>query len=747
MSGSDPVDRSRTSTFRPGLSSAGASTIGEGIDVEVGWAESVLEKITAQSNEQKDVNIDLPTVQEKLDGIEIWQKHFWVTIQDENSIFYSNPKTGTCSWKLPRGVYVLPIASEGQWWELSDYTQDGLVYYYHTKTKQTQWRRPDVPLIIPLALTQFTSLGFFDTSKVPATYLSFQSAAQKLQIPLSMKDSAISISNPNTLSAERTTRKRARALSTPSLGAVLLENENKDMIVLGAPVEGTESKGLSGTLLGSWKNRLMRKSDTVPDFRHFENTPFNPAPHTIELDSSQRISSRPNISKDTQQFATQHFSNKHTRGIILKKKVPVEQMTVWQKLPITTPLLPSSHKANSVRTFKVIQHVMFDRDRPVVLPSHSVSASCSSTHGLDQYDIIAKRKAKVRSAEREVILKEIKWLLTAGISGSELRDEVYCQLIKQLTENPGPASMVLGWELLCVLSVTFGPSKTFESYVRHFIESHFEASSKMHQPEVGKKIEVMARFCYGKLMADKPAKGRAPSLLEIESAMGVAFNPSVFNTTLADIMLKQAETYRTERLPVILPFLSNAILSMGQKETLEGIFRVPGNGDQIAMIKDRIDRGLYDLQPFTDPAVPASLLKLWLRELEEPLIPFESYEAAINASEDPNDAWNFVENLPVINRTVLVFVISFLQYLLTKTKQTKMTDINFATIFAPTLLQPRFLPTSTIDSARALPLHFVNSSKERMFILSLLRHLDTSTTDGRFCESSPLEFVQASRSH
>jgi Rho GTPase-activating protein 39 len=76
--------------------------------------------------------------------------------------------------------------------------------------------------------------------------------------------------------------------------------------------------------------------------------------------------------------------------------------------------------------------------------------------------------------------------------------------------------------------------------------------------------------------------------------------------------------------------LTEALLAVGAER--EGIFRVAGDSDIITELKVRIERGQYtlaDLQGFdadsddaeTDVAVLTSLLKLWLRELDSPLIP------------------------------------------------------------------------------------------------------------------------------
>lgn len=58
---------------------------------------------------------------------------------------------------------------------------------------------------------------------------------------------------------------------------------------------------------------------------------------------------------------------------------------------------------------------------------------------------------------------------------------------------------------------------------------------------------------------------------------------------------------------------------------------------------------------------PASLLKLWYRELEEPVIPQEFYKECISNYENPDAAVAVVQLLPELNKLVLCYLIHFLQ--------------------------------------------------------------------------------------
>jgi Rho GTPase-activating protein 39 len=253
-----------------------------------------------------------------------------------------------------------------------------------------------------------------------------------------------------------------------------------------------------------------------------------------------------------------------------------------------------------------------------------------------------------------------------------------------LAHTPAHSESVFkGWQLLCVLLITFPPSKNFEVYLRSFMRE------KTTQ-KVG-RIDVMARYCIGKLsvIAKRGPRGKPPTTQEIEIASDAAFNPSTFGESLDAIFKMQERTYPTAKVPIVLPFLSDGILALGGMKA-EGIFRVPGEADIVADLRARIDRGYYNLEGIDDPHVPASLFKLWLRELQEPLIPDELYDECISASEDPEKVVRIVrDKLPTVNRRVLLFVISFLQMFLEESVMatTKMTAPNMALVFAPNILR------------------------------------------------------------
>eukprot|EP01097_Dermamoeba_algensis_P005188 TRINITY_DN3298_c0_g1_i1.p1 TRINITY_DN3298_c0_g1~~TRINITY_DN3298_c0_g1_i1.p1 ORF type:complete len:1335 (+),score=354.39 TRINITY_DN3298_c0_g1_i1:147-4007(+) len=81
----------------------------------------------------------------------------------------------------------------------------------------------------------------------------------------------------------------------------------------------------------------------------------------------------------------------------------------------------------------------------------------------------------------QVLAREV---LQTGIQEPLLRDEIYCQLIKQMTSNPTLASVDKGWRLMKLCLQTFPPSSEFENFLEMFIrksgDSHSECIGLLH---------------------------------------------------------------------------------------------------------------------------------------------------------------------------------------------------------------------------------------------------------------------------
>eukprot|EP00975_Prorocentrum_lima_P020700 4356795-Prorocentrum_lima.AAC.1 len=60
-------------------------------------------------------------------------------------------------------------------------------------------------------------------------------------------------------------------------------------------------------------------------------------------------------------------------------------------------------------------------------------------------------------------------ILQKGLENIPLRNEIYCQVMKQLSSNPKPESIAKGWQMMCMCVSTFPPTIDFENYLLNFI--------------------------------------------------------------------------------------------------------------------------------------------------------------------------------------------------------------------------------------------------------------------------------------
>ncbi|CAF91633.1 unnamed protein product, partial [Tetraodon nigroviridis] len=220
-----------------------------------------------------------------------------------------------------------------------------------------------------------------------------------------------------------------------------------------------------------------------------------------------------------------------------------------------------------------------------------------------------------------------------GWSNQGLRDELYIQLCRQTTENFRYDSLERGWELMAICLDFFPPSPRFHNYLEGYICRHTDPLNDTK----GVAISTYAKYCYRKLTKAAltgAKKGlQKPCLEEIKHARNAVFSPSMFGSSLEEVMALQKERYPDRQLPWVQTRLSEEVLGLNGDQT-EGIFRVPGDIDEVNALKLQVDQWKIPTG-LEDPHIPASLLKLWYRELEEPLDPSRVLQRVHRALREP----------------------------------------------------------------------------------------------------------------
>eukprot|EP00035_Acanthoeca_spectabilis_P039608 m.63704 g.63704 ORF g.63704 m.63704 type:complete len:544 (-) comp9675_c0_seq1:163-1794(-) len=372
--------------------------------------------------------------------------------------------------------------------------------------------------------------------------------------------------------------------------------------------------------------------------------------------------------------------NQHKKGFIFKRPVSLASMLAWSKDIIPSPMLMTirkTHRKDAIDLFKLVQMAMGDR----------------SNRGRAFIDIATA-------------------IVSKSWAEKLLRDELYLQLCKQTTDNKSSKSEEAGWELLAISVTFFPPSNRFFSYLEGYVYRHVTGDDKISQ---------YAEHCLKKLDRARQAGARrgndVPSKAEVELAQKNIFNPSLFGSTLEEVMDVQEKEKPGLELPWVVTALAEEILRKKGAQT-EGIFRVPGDSDAVNNLKVALDKFTMK-DTYSEPHVPASALKLWFRELQEPLISEEYYENCIGAANNADMAIATLDLLPELNRKLLTYIIRFLQVIGQKQNQaiTKMSHDNLAMVWAP-----NFLRCPSND-----PMVIFNNTKmEMQYVRHLVLNLDTA---------------------
>jgi Rho GTPase-activating protein 39 len=163
----------------------------------------------------------------------------------------------------------------------------------------------------------------------------------------------------------------------------------------------------------------------------------------------------------------------------------------------------------------------------------------------------------------------------------------------------------------------------------------------------------------------------------------------VFGSSLDELMLAQKMVHPVELLPLPLTSLCAAVLEADGAQS-EGIFRVAPSTEKVAALKRILERADYSALHSPNPHVPASLLKLWLAQLEEPLITAEAYSLAIENARDGASLQALIKkHLTGIHYGVLLHLLGFLHVFLAAENQklNRMSARNLAVCFAPVLFR------------------------------------------------------------
>ncbi|XP_032568346.1 rho GTPase-activating protein 25 isoform X2 [Chiroxiphia lanceolata] len=213
---------------------------------------------------------------------------------------------------------------------------------------------------------------------------------------------------------------------------------------------------------------------------------------------------------------------------------------------------------------------------------------------------------------------------------------------------------------------------------------------------------------------DQPRAGQDPCVLmassqsemeewvkSIRRVLGSA-SGAVFGQRLAETMAYE-QKFGQPQVPILVQKCAEFIREHGLSE--EGIFRLPGQDNLVKQLRDAFDAGerpSFDRD--TDVHTVASLFKLYLRELPEPVVPWAQYEdfllcgQALDADETKGhqELLKQLSLLPRDNYNLLSYICRFLHEIQLNSNVNKMSVDNLATVIGVNLIRPKIEDPATI---------------------------------------------------
>ncbi|XP_050531110.1 myosin-I heavy chain isoform X2 [Daktulosphaira vitifoliae] len=219
----------------------------------------------------------------------------------------------------------------------------------------------------------------------------------------------------------------------------------------------SRTSGTGGT--NNWKHSNGFIEDTERDQRR----KFRVEKKLMEMENIQEKSTIDPLQEnyhDILEFAENYF-NAHERSpegtIIATLKRKSKSM---EKIPMYE--MVSFHRGSTIPT----SHIhMYDPDNITIAVS-IFRDLCKYTRG----DLKQDQEVQI-----------IQTIIGAGISREELRDEIFVQCMRQVTNNPNLDSTERIWLLICLVIVAFQPSKILFKYFVSFLRKNLRTDGKLKQ--------------------------------------------------------------------------------------------------------------------------------------------------------------------------------------------------------------------------------------------------------------------------
>ena len=198
---------------------------------------------------------------------------------------------------------------------------------------------------------------------------------------------------------------------------------------------------------------------------------------------------------------------------------------------------------------------------------------------------------------------------------------------------------------------------------------------------------------------------------------GIMKNEPVFGSTLT--LLARVDS---SEVPLFVKKCIQVIESKPEYLATDGVYRQSGNLSTVQRLRLQVDHGnAAVLETIDDVHVLTGALKLFFRELKEPLIPWDCVERLMAVCNLPSKKGkakglkDIICRLPGPHQSTLIALLKHLDKVTTYKEVNRMAVSNLAIVFGPTLMWP---PPQVTNTNMAL-----NMMQQNMIVEALISNL------------------------
>jgi hypothetical protein len=349
--------------------------------------------------------------------------------------------------------------------------------------------------------------------------------------------------------------------------------------------------------------------------------------------------------RQLEDFASASFNLHLSGGHFKHKKADVRSLLAFSDTPLKKPLL-------------------------LTVPHSLKKSAVSLSERLLEYTGV--RPGASESAALECIVRELR-------EHVELIDEFYFQLLRQTLGHPVGETLYKTWELFVIVASVFPPSADrFPWILAAVARATTEEDKRIIMTTTFAFLRLEARMRFGvNLEADLAHIAKIPGQ--------ITGGTQVFGAPIYEMMLSQRPNFPKLPIPHILYILVKTLMDKNASRTFD-VFRQPGNEGITHEILASVNE---DVNVVTkgDVNVTASLLKIWLEQLPNALVPSEMVPQFAEMCEQ-GKFLGFVELLPQVHQLSLLFLVGFLNEMARASEATGLERSDLATIFGPLIVHP-----------------------------------------------------------